>query len=285
MTQRHFVLTLRCPQRPGILNALTAFLFERGCDISEHQQFDDTATDQLFSRTAFRATDPNLTLDRLKRDFEPLAADLAMSWRLYDGSEPDRVLVLVSKFDHCLNDLLYRWRTRSLGAELVAVVSNHETLRPMAESAGLPFRHIPVTPETKSEAEDALRETIDEFDVDTVVLARYMQILSDDLAKELDGRAINIHHSFLPSFAGARPYHQAYARGVKLVGATAHYVTSDLDEGPIIDQVVAQIDHRHGVDDLVRVGRDSECAALARAVTWHAQHRILVNGNRTVIFK
>jgi formyltetrahydrofolate deformylase len=280
-----FTLTLSCPERPGIVHALSSFLLDHRCDITEHQQFDDAETGQLFLRTCFRTADPGVDLARLRADFADVAAEYRMTWQLHDTATPDRLLIMVSKADHCLNDLLYRWRTDTLGADIVAVVSNHTDLQPMVEAAGLPFVHIPVTAATKPEAEERLRAVIEEHRADTVVLARYMQILSDQLTKELDGRAINIHHSFLPSFAGARPYHQAYARGVKMVGATAHYVTADLDEGPIIDQVVAEIDHRHGAEDLVRVGRDSECKALARAVTWHAQHRILLNGNRTVIFK
>jgi formyltetrahydrofolate deformylase len=280
-----FIVTVRCPEQPGIVLALSSFLVDHECDITEHQQFDDAESGHLFARTCFRSSNPDVTQDVLERDFAQLANSLSMDWGLYGTTTRERILVLVSKVDHCLNDLLYRWRTGTLAAELVGVVSNHETLKRMTEAAGLPFVHIPVTAETKAAAEQQLLDVVEELDVDTLVLARYMQILSDDLAKRLDGRAINIHHSFLPSFAGAKPYHQAYARGVKLVGATAHYVTGDLDEGPIIAQVVAEIDHRSNADDLVRVGRDSECAALARAVQWHAEHRILLNGNRTVIFK
>jgi len=282
---KSYIITLSCPERPGIVHALTSFLLEHSCDITEHQQFDDAEHQRLFLRTCFQSDSPDLDLDRLRMDFAPVAAEFQMKWRMHDAETPDRLLIMVSKADHCLNDLLYRWRTGTLGAEIAVVVSNHTDLQPMVEAAGLPYVHIPVTTSTKAAAEDRLRQVIDEHRADTVVLARYMQILSDQLAKELDGRAINIHHSFLPSFMGAKPYHQAYARGVKMVGATAHYVTADLDEGPIIDQAVAEIDHRHGADDLVRVGRDSECKALARAVNWHAQHRILLNGNRTVIFK
>ena len=280
-----YILTLNCPDRPGIIHALTRFLLERRCDITELQQFDDPRSGQLFLRTCFRSESPAVNVDRLRAEFAEVATEFAMTWAVHDAERLDRVLVMVSKADHCLNDLLYRWRTGTLGAELVAVVSNHADLQGMTEAAGLPFHHVPVTDATKAEAENKLRELIAEHEADTVVLARYMQILSDELAKELDGKAINIHHSFLPSFMGAKPYHQAFDRGVKLVGATAHYVTGDLDEGPIIEQVVAAIDHRQGVEDLIRVGRDSECTALARAVTWHGEHRILLNGNRTVIFK
>ncbi|MET0843961.1 MAG: formyltetrahydrofolate deformylase [Mycetocola sp.] len=280
-----FILTLNCPDRPGIIHGLTRFLLERRCDITELQQFDDPRSGQLFLRVCFRSDSPAVGVDMLRWEFAEVAQQFGMTWAVHDAERLDRVLVMVSKADHCLNDLLYRWRTGTLGAQLVAVVSNHIDLQAMTEAAGLPFHHVPVTAATKSQAEDGLRTLIAEYDVDTVVLARYMQILSDELAKELDGKAINIHHSFLPSFMGAKPYHQAFDRGVKLVGATAHYITGDLDEGPIIEQVVAAIDHRQGVEDLVRVGRDSECTALARAVMWHSEHRILLNGNRTVIFK
>ncbi|GAA1799339.1 formyltetrahydrofolate deformylase [Planosporangium flavigriseum] len=282
--QRRFVLTLSCSDRPGIVHAVTSYLVKLGLDITEHQQFDDGMRGRLFMRTSFVSESSDLTVAHLSREFEPVAAAFGMTWDLYDVSAQPRVLVMVSKFDHCLNDLIYRWRTNSLSGDLVLVVSNHEDLRPMVEAAGLPFTHLPVTPETKPAAEAELLSLVSEYDVDLVVLARYMQILSNELCKELEGRAINIHHSFLPSFAGAKPYHQAYERGVKLVGATAHYVTSDLDEGPIIEQEVIRVDHRPSPDDLVRVGRDAERLALARAVEWHCQRRVLLNGNRTIIF-
>jgi formyltetrahydrofolate deformylase len=280
-----FILTLRCPERQGIVHAITSFLIERNCDITEHQQFDDIHHGQLFLRTCFRTQSPNASLTELQASFTQVAAQFGMDWQLHDASRRDRLLVMVSKSGHCLNDLLYRWQTQTLGAEIAAVVSNHQDLQPMARSAGLPFIHIPLTAQTKPAAEDRLREVIEEFSADTVILARYMQILSDQLSKDLERRAINIHHSFLPSFMGGHPYHQAYERGVKLVGATAHYVTADLDEGPIIEQVVAEVDHRQAPEDLIRVGRDSECRALARAVTWHSEHRILLDGHRTVVFK
>ena len=280
-----FILTLRCPEQPGIVHAITTFLVQQECDITEHQQFDDVRNGQLFLRTCFRAQSGPAPLTGLETSFAPVAARFGMDWQLHDASRRERLLIMVSKSGHCLNDLLYRWQTRALSADIAAVVSNHQDLAPMVHGARLPFIHIPVIPETKPAAEDRLREVIQEHSADTVVLARYMQVLSDQLAKDLEGRAINIHHSFLPSFIGARPYHQAYDRGVKLVGATAHYVTADLDEGPIIEQVVAEVDHRQGPDDLVRVGRDSECRALARAVTWHSEHRIMLDGRRTVIFK
>lgn len=280
-----FILTVHCPEQPGIVHAITSFLVARKCDITEHQQFDDARSGQLFLRTCFRSQSGHLSLTEVQASFTPVAARFHMDWQLHDASVQERLLIMVSKSNHCLNDLLYRWQTRTLSADIAAIVSNHRTLEPMARSAGLPFLHIPVIPQAKLAAEDRLREVIEEYSASTVVLARYMQILSDQLAKDLERRAINIHHSFLPSFTGAKPYHQAYDRGVKLVGATAHYVTADLDEGPIIEQVVAEVDHRQGPEDLVRTGRDSECRALARAVMWHSEHRILLNGHRTVIFK
>ncbi|MEW2259649.1 formyltetrahydrofolate deformylase [Streptomyces sp. NPDC047869] len=279
-----FVLTLSCPERPGVLHAVTSFLLGHGCDITEHQQFDDADQGSVFLRTSFTVPAAGATLDRLRDAFDPVAADHSMDWQLRDASVKPRVLVMVSKFDHCLADLLYQWRSGTLDAEIVLVVSNHPDLQPLAGAEGLPFEHIPVTADTKPQAEARLLALVEEHRVDLVVLARYMQVLSDDLCKRLEGRAINIHHSFLPSFAGAKPYHQAYRRGVKLVGATAHYVTADLDEGPIIEQEIIRVDHRAGPGRLVTVGRDAERLALARAVNWHCQGRILLHGNRTVVF-
>lgn len=278
-----FVLTLACPERPGIVHSVSSVLVELGCDITEHQQFDDPLSGRVFLRTSFQPLAP-LTEEGFAEHFGETARAFGMSWRLHDMSVRPRLLVMVSKFDHCLSDLLYRWRSGSLGAELALVVSNHDTLRPMADAAGVRFEHVPITKDTKPAAEARLLDLVEEHRIDLVVLARYMQVLSDGLCKRLEGRAINIHHSFLPSFAGARPYHQAYERGVKLVRATAHYVTPDLDEGPIIEQEVIRVDHRRSPEDLVAVGRDAERLALARAVTWHCQNRVLLNGNRTVIF-
>jgi formyltetrahydrofolate deformylase len=207
-----------------------------------------------------------------------------MKFSFHDQTQ-QRVLVMVSKFGHCLNDLIFRWRGGTLGGDLVAVVSNHETHRAMAEAAGLPFIYLPVTPDTKADAEARLLELVEEYRADLVVLARYMQVLSDDLCRALEGRAINIHHSFLPGFKGARPYHQAYDRGVKLVGATAHYVTADLDEGPIIEQEVIRVDHTYGPAQLSTVGQDAEALALSRAVRWHCQHRVLLDDTSTVVFR
>jgi formyltetrahydrofolate deformylase len=278
-----FTLTLECPQRPGIVHAVSSFLFDHGCDIVEHQQFDDAVRRRLFLRTAFvctKATDAH----GLSADFAAVADAFGMTYEV-TGDQPQRVLVMVSKLGHCLNDLIFRWRAGSLGAELVAVVANHEDLRPMAEAAGLPFVHVPVTPVTKAEAEARLLELVDDYQADVVVLARYMQVLSDETCAVLHGRAINIHHSFLPGFKGAKPYHQAFDRGVKLVGATAHYVTPDLDEGPIIEQEVIRIDHTYDARALATVGQDAEALALSRAVRWHAERRVLLNGTSTVVLR
>ena len=281
---RTFILTLSCPQRPGIVHAVTAFLFGHGCDIVEHQQFDDPIRGALFLRTEVVSAG-DIDAAQLSSVFKAEVADeFEMDFSLSDDS-PQRVLVMVSRMGHCLNDLIFRWRAGSLGAELVAVVSNHEDLRPRAEAAGLPFFHLPVAPESKPQAEQRLLELVDEYRADVVVLARYMQVLSPELCDELSGRAINIHHSFLPSFKGARPYQQAHRRGVKIIGATAHYVTSDLDEGPIIEQDVERVDHTYTAEQMAAAGRDVECQVLARAVAWHTQNRIMINGTRTVVFR
>lgn len=278
-----FTLTLSCRERPGIVRAVSSFLFEHGCDIVEHQQFDDAVRGQLFLRTAFVGRD-DADAHHLSDAFRAVADEFGMTYEV-TGGQPQRVLVMVSKLGHCLNDLVFRWRAGSLGGELVAVVSNHEDLRPMAEAAGLPFVHVPVTPATKRDAEARLLELVDEHRADLVVLARYMQVLSDETCAALHGRAINIHHSFLPGFKGAKPYHQAFDRGVKLVGATAHYVTPDLDEGPIVEQEVIRIDHTHDPRALATVGRDAEALALSRAVRWHCERRVLLNGSSTVVFR
>ncbi|PXY23329.1 formyltetrahydrofolate deformylase [Prauserella sp. PE36] len=275
-------LTLSCPNRTGIVRAVSGYLFEQGCDIAEHRQFDDAVRDRVFMRTQVSAPE-GTDLDRLSAGFAPVAAEFQMTYE-FSADRSARILVMVSKLGHCLNDLIFRWRAGSLGADIVAVVSNHEDLRPMAESAGLPFIHVPVTAETKDAAEARLLRLVEDYEAELVVLARYMQILSDATSKALHGRAINIHHSFLPGFKGAKPYHQAYERGVKLVGATAHYVTSDLDEGPIIEQEVIRIDHTYDPRALQTVGRDAEALALSRAVRWHCERRVLLNGHSTVVF-
>ncbi|GAB2518925.1 formyltetrahydrofolate deformylase [Nocardiopsis aegyptia] len=281
---RNFTLTLRCPERAGIVHAVTEFLVDRGCDIVEHQQFDDNVRGQLFLRTSFACSASERGTDELRSEFDSVAREFAMDFQLWDERRP-RILVMVSKTAHCLNDLLFRWRAGNLDGELVGVVSNHEDLRPMAEAAGLDFVHVPVTEASKAAAEARLLELVEEYGADLVVLARYMQVLSDDLCAKLEGRVINIHHSFLPGFKGAKPYHQAYDRGVKYVGATAHYVTPDLDEGPIIEQEVLRVDHSFDPRALATVGRDAEALALSRAVRWHCQHRVLLYGRSTVVFR
>ncbi|HEY5822291.1 MAG TPA: formyltetrahydrofolate deformylase [Propionibacteriaceae bacterium] len=278
----HDVLTAVCPQRSGVVAAITRFLLDHGLDIEEHQQFDDRVSGQVYLRTAF--TGRTGALAQLRAEFVPVADSLGMTAELHDSTRP-RALVMVSRLGHCLNDLIFRWRSGSLGVDIAAVASNHTVLEPMARAAGLPFIHVPVTATTKPEAERRLLELVAEHDADLVVLARYMQVLSDDLCTRWAGRAINIHHSFLPGFKGARPYQQAYDRGVKLVGATAHYVTADLDEGPIIEQEVIRVDHSQDPAALATIGRDAEALALSRAVSWHGQHRVLLNGSSTVVFR
>jgi formyltetrahydrofolate deformylase len=277
------VLTLTCPERPGIVQAVTSFLLKHEFDIVEHHQFDDSIREILFLRTAF-AAEQSFDPDLLAAEFASTAEKFSMSFSFHNENRP-RILVMVSKFGHCLNDLIFRWRAGTLGGDIALVVSNHQDLQPMAEAAGLPFVHIPVSAATKAHAEARLLELVDQHHIDLVVLARYMQILSDELCTTLAGRAINIHHSFLPGFKGAKPYHQAYSRGVKLVGATAHYVTADLDEGPIIEQEVIRVDHTYHPGALSTVGQDAECLALSRAVRWHCENRILLRGASTVVFR
>jgi formyltetrahydrofolate deformylase len=282
---RDLVLTLSCPDRPGIVFAVSKFLVEHGCNIVESHQFDERDERRLFMRVQFESVVADmLDIDVLRADFEPIAAQFSMNFALTASAHRQRILILVSKFGHCLNDLLFRTANGSLHIDVVAVVSNHPDLAELADNYRIPFHHIPVTRETKAQAEQKLLALIDELDVELVVLARYMQILSTELCRTLEGRAINIHHSMLPSFKGARPYHQAYDRGVKLIGATAHYVTTDLDEGPIIEQQVARVDHSMTAEDVTELGRETECLALARAVAWHTDNRVLLHGHRTVVF-
>jgi formyltetrahydrofolate deformylase len=280
---RECVLTLTCPDRPGIVHAVSGFLVGHGGNITESQQFGDPLTDRFFMRVAFTVP-AGTTAEALRADFGAVADRLAMEFSLVDAAAPYRTIVMVSRHLHCLNDLLFRWSTGTLPIEIPVVVSNHPDAEPLVRSHGLAFEHVPVTAGTKADAEARLLELVAEHDVDLVVLARYMQVLSDDLCRGLQGRAINIHHSFLPSFKGARPYHQAFDRGVKLVGATAHYVTADLDEGPIIEQDVLRVDHGDSQAELVAAGRDVEARVLSRAVRWHAESRVLLNGHRTVVF-
>ena len=280
-----FVLVLTCPDRPGIVHAVSGFLVAHGGNIIESQQFGDRLTDRFFMRIDFEVSGEHLTAEELRRDFAEVAGRFAMTFELWDARAPYRTLIMVSKHLHCLNDLLFRYSTGSLQVEIPVVVSNHPDAEPLVRAHGLDFAHIPVTPETKPRAEDRLRELVDQHEIHLVVLARYMQVLSDSLCAELSGRAINIHHSFLPSFKGAKPYHQAFDRGVKLVGATAHYVTADLDEGPIIEQDVVRVDHGFNQEQLVTAGQDVEAQVLSRAVRWHAESRVLLNGHRTVVFR
>jgi formyltetrahydrofolate deformylase len=281
-----YVLVLSCPDVPGIVHAVSSFVLEHGCTIDESQQYGDPTSEQFFMRVQFRPAPgrPAVGLAVLHRGMARTARRFAMRWDLRDASHRARLLIMVSRYGHCLNDLLFRASTGWLAADIVAVVSNHSDLAWMAENHGVPFHHLPVTPDTKPAAEAHLMELVNDLGVDLVVLARYMQILSEDLCKELEGRAVNIHHSMLPSFKGARPYHQAHERGVKLVGATAHYVTSDLDEGPIIEQAVERVHHAMTPDAVVAQGWYAECYALARAVRWHIEHRVLLNSNRTIVF-
>lgn len=276
-----YVLTLSCPDSQGIVHAVSSYLFMTGCNIEDSQQFGDRDTGLFFMRVHFTG---GITLDKLRASFAAVGDSFHMDWAIHLAEEKMRIVLLVSKFGHCLNDLLFRSRIGALPVEIAAVVSNHTDFAELAASYDVPFHHIPVTKDTKEAAEARLLRIVEEENVELVVLARYMQVLSDNLCKQLSGRIINIHHSFLPSFKGAKPYHQAHARGVKLIGATAHYVTADLDEGPIIEQEVERVGHEVTPEQLVAVGRDVECQALARAVKWHSEHRVLLNGHRTVVF-
>jgi formyltetrahydrofolate deformylase len=279
-----YVLTLSCPDRPGIVFEVSGFLVDHGGNILASQQFDDRETGSFFMRVQFEA-DQQVGLEQLRTAFGAVAEPSGMTWQLHDAHEKYRLVLMVSRFGHCLNDLLFRQSIGALNTDIVGIVSNHQDFEPVAKNYGIPFHHLPVSPETKPQVEAALLELVDRENVHLVVLARYMQVLSDDACRALAGRAINIHHSFLPSFKGAKPYHQAHTRGVKLIGATAHYVTGDLDEGPIIEQEVARVDHALSAEELASVGRDVECQALARAVKWHCEQRVMLNGQRTVVFR
>jgi formyltetrahydrofolate deformylase len=284
-TAHPFVLTASCGSRMGTTARVTTFLADRRLYIMEMQQFDDTLSGRFFVRVTFcGVAGETLDVAQLRQDFTAVAKVEEMDWAIHDTANRTRVMILVSNFDHCLEDLLYRHRMGELPMEVTGIASNHATLRPVAERYGVPFTHLPITADTKPQQEAALLKLVADTKTDLVLLARYMQILSDDLCRELSGRAINIHHSFLPGFKGARPYHQAHRRGVKLIGATAHYVTADLDEGPIIEQDVERISHSDTPEDLIRKGRDIERRVLARAVLWHVQGRVLLNGSKTVVF-
>lgn len=281
-----YVLTTMCPDKTGLIATVTDFFNHLGAAIAEVAHHTDPTTLQSFLRIVFYDDKGALpTLDALRSEFSDLADTYAMQWSLTDEQHKMRVLIAVSKHGHCLNDLLHRWRTGTLPVDIVGVISNHEDMRSLVEWHDLPYHHLPVTNETKPQQEEKILQLMGGYKADLLVLARYMQILSPDLCEKLSGRAINIHHSFLPSFKGAKPYHQAYKRGVKIIGATAHFVTSDLDEGPIIDQGVQTVDHSWSAEEFVNTGRDIEAIVLARAVRWFAERRVLLNGTRTVVFK
>jgi formyltetrahydrofolate deformylase len=287
-TDHSFILKLSCADRPGIVHAVSGFLFERGSNILDSAQFGDSHTGEFFMRVHFQQVGGDPGLDGLRDAFAPLADEFGMRWELHDANVKPRVVLMVSKIGHCLNDLLFRYRTGQLPIEIPAIISNHKDFYQLAASYNIPFHHFPLlggTAADKAAQEARVLEVINNERADLVVLARYMQILSPQLCNALEGRAINIHHSFLPSFKGAKPYYQAFDRGVKLIGATAHYVTSDLDEGPIIEQEVERVDHNMTPEQLTAIGRDVECVTLARAVKWHVEHRILLNGHKTVVFR
>ncbi|GAB4168451.1 MAG: formyltetrahydrofolate deformylase [Rhodocyclaceae bacterium] len=280
-----YVLTLSCPDRPGIVFHVSGFLLERGGNILEADQFSDVETGLFFMRVEFSIARAEFDHARLVSEFGELGERFSMTWRIYDLAIRPRLMILVSQHGHCLNDLLYRHRTGWLRVEIPAIVSNHRDFYQLAASYDIPFFHLPVDAGSRPRQEARLAELVRENRADLVVLARYMQILSPQLCEELHARAINIHHSFLPSFKGARPYHQAHQRGVKLIGATAHFVTANLDEGPIIEQDAVRVDHTMSPDDLAALGRDAECMVLARAVKWYSEHRVMLNGRKTVVFR
>lgn len=280
-----YVLKITCPAASGIVAAVTGYLADQQCYISEMSQYDDETTGYFFTRIVFRFNEGQGDIQAVQQSFTQIQQQFDMQAQFYDCSSPMKVLIMVSKFDHCLLNLLYRHHKGELDFEITAIVSNHLDLRPIAEREGIRFIYLPVTKDTKAQQEAELLKIVDETKTELVILARYMQILSDNLCKQLSGRAINIHHSFLPGFKGAKPYHQAFERGVKLIGATAHFVTGDLDEGPIIEQEVQRVDHAYLPDDLVSVGRDTETVALSKAVKYFVEHRVFLNDDRTVIFK
>jgi formyltetrahydrofolate deformylase len=285
MTTRTYVLTVSCADAVGIVAAVTGYLSGRGIFITESANFGDPESGRFFQRTVFQATPHQPSLAELQAGFQPIAQTFGMNWTFYDTAVKPRVMLLVSKFDHCLNDLLYRYRTGSLPIDIPAVVSNHPDLERVVEWHGIPYHHLPVSKETKAAQEAEILALIERLDIDLVVLARYMQVVSKEMCEALSWRCINIHHSFLPSFKGARPYHQAHARGVKIIGATAHYITGELDEGPIIEQGVERIDHTFTPEDFVAIGRDIESVVLAHAVQFHIEHRVIPNGTNTVVFR
>jgi formyltetrahydrofolate deformylase len=288
MSTQGFILKISCPDRPGIVHAVSQFLFNQTANILDSAQFSDTFTSRFFMRVHFAKTSQELNLQKLQELFKEIGNSFQMDWELFDAASKPKVLIMVSKLGHCLNDLLFRTHSGYLPIEIAGIISNHQDFQNLAAGYKIPFHYMPLSSandERKNEQEEQLLKLIDQEKIDLVVLARYMQILSPKVCQKLSGKAINIHHSFLPSFKGAKPYWQAHQRGVKLIGATAHYVTTDLDEGPIIEQGVERVDHAMDPDQLAAVGRDVECMALSRAVRWHAEHRILLNGKSTVVFQ
>lgn len=280
---KSYVLTVSCKSTRGVVAAITGYLAEQGCNITDSSQFDDQETGLFFMRLTF-TSEENVTQAELEKGMEPVAAPFGMTVKLYDTEHRMKVLLMVSRFGHCLNDLLYRWKIGALPIEIVGVVSNHFEYQKVIVNHDIPFYHVKVTKENKPQAEARLMEIVEQSGAELIVLARYMQVLSDAVCKKMSGRIINIHHSFLPSFKGANPYKQAFERGVKLIGATAHYVTEDLDEGPIIEQDVARITHAQSAEDYVSIGRDVESQVLARAVHAHIHNRVFMNGNKTIVF-
>ncbi|WP_435168969.1 formyltetrahydrofolate deformylase [Falsirhodobacter sp. 1013] len=279
----HYVLTVTCPAARGIVAAISGCLAQVGGNITDSSQFDDARTGRFFMRVSF-VSEEGVGLEALKAAFAPVAEGFGMEWAIHPGDEKMKVVLMVSRFGHCLNDLLYRWRIGALPIDIVAVISNHLDYQKLVVNHDIPFHHVPVTKDTKPEAEARQMAIVRETGAELIVLARYMQVLSDEMCREMSGRIINIHHSFLPSFKGANPYKQAYERGVKLIGATSHYVTADLDEGPIIEQDTVRITHAQSAEDYVSLGRDVEASVLARAIHAHIHRRVFLNGNKTVVF-
>ncbi|QMV14642.1 formyltetrahydrofolate deformylase [Vibrio spartinae] len=279
-----WIVTASCPSRLGTVDVVTRFMAESANYINEIHSFDDRVLDQFFLRIEFTPEDENFSPEQFNQHFARRAKPFEMTWQLYPVTKKDRVAILVSKFDHCLNDLLFRYRTGQLNIEVPVIISNHPDLESLAKWHNIPYYHLPITPETKREQEEQILQLIEQYQVDLVVLARYMQVLSPEMCAALNGRAINIHHSLLPGFKGARPYHQAWEKGVKMVGATAHYVNNDLDEGPIITQGIQPVDHAHYPEDLISKGQDVERITLFNAVRYHVERRVFLSGNRTVVF-
>lgn len=281
---REVTLTFSCQDKPGIVAAVASLFADQGFNLKASHQFEDVYSGRFFMRSVFECCGSTMALEDVRALFKPVAERFVMDWKLFDSHCKPKVLIAVSQWGHCLNNLLNSWKSGSLPVDIVGVVSNHDTMRELCDWYRVTFHHLPITPDTKPQQEQRLFDLFVESQAELLVLARYMQILSNDLSVKLSGRAINIHHSFLPGFKGAKPYHQAFDRGVKLIGATAHYVTADLDEGPIIEQSVERVSHSHSPEELVEIGRDIEAVVLNRAVRWHAEHRVLLNGAKTVVF-